>query len=81
MDFNVGRTIGVYTCFFFKDTAATENYNYAVVGSVNNSHTNSISEYGVYDKNDLEKTHKVNRELLVAENGSVPYTHFRANER
>ena len=30
-----------------------------------NSHTNSISEYGVYDKNDLEKTHKVNREITV----------------
>ena len=33
-----------------------------------NSHTNSISEYGVYDKNDLEKTHKVNREITVAVN-------------
>ena len=31
-----------------------------------NSHTNSISEYAVYDKNDLEKTHKVNREITVA---------------
>ena len=31
-----------------------------------NSHTNSISEYGVYDKNDLEKTHKVNEEITVA---------------
>ena len=31
-----------------------------------NSHTNSISEYGVYDKNDLEKTHKVNSEITVA---------------
>ena len=31
-----------------------------------NSHTNSISEYGVYDKNDLEKTHKVNKEITVA---------------
>ena len=31
-----------------------------------NSHTNSISEYGVYDKNDLEKTHKVNKEISVA---------------
>ena len=30
-----------------------------------NSHTNSISEYAVYDKNDLEKTHKVNREITV----------------
>ena len=30
-----------------------------------NSHTNSISEYGVYDKNDLEKTHKVNSEITV----------------
>ena len=30
-----------------------------------NSHTNSISEYGVYDKNDLEKTHRVNREITV----------------
>ncbi|ATV35725.1 hypothetical protein [Fusobacterium pseudoperiodonticum] len=30
-----------------------------------NSHVNSISEYGVYDKNDLEKTHKVNREITV----------------
>ena len=30
-----------------------------------NSHINSISEYGVYDKNDLEKTHKVNREITV----------------
>ena len=29
------------------------------------SHTNSISEYGVYDKNDLEKTHKVNEEITV----------------
>ncbi|MHB9334695.1 hypothetical protein ACWYBU_01735, partial [Fusobacterium polymorphum] len=33
-----------------------------------NSHINSISEYGVYDKNDLEKTHKVNREITVAVN-------------
>ena len=33
-----------------------------------NSHTNSISEYAVYDKNDLEKTHKVNREITVAVN-------------
>ena len=31
-----------------------------------NSHTNSISEYGVYDKNDLEKTHKANREITLA---------------
>ena len=31
-----------------------------------NSHINSISEYGVYDKNDLEKTHKVNSEITVA---------------
>ena len=31
-----------------------------------NSHTNSISEYAVYDKNDLEKTHKVNKEITVA---------------
>ena len=30
-----------------------------------NSHTNSISEYAVYDKNDLEKTHRVNREITV----------------
>ena len=28
-----------------------------------NSHTNSISEYAVYDKNNLEKTHKVNKEI------------------
>ena len=33
-----------------------------------NSHINSISEYAVYDKNDLEKTHKVNREITVAVN-------------
>ena len=33
-----------------------------------NSHINSISEYGVYDKNDLEKTHKVNSEITVAVN-------------
>ena len=33
-----------------------------------NSHINSISEYGVYDKNDLEKTHKINREITVAVN-------------
>ena len=33
-----------------------------------NSHINSISEYGVYDKNDLEKTYKVNREITVAVN-------------
>ena len=33
-----------------------------------NSHINSISEYGVYDKNDLEKTHRVNREITVAVN-------------
>ena len=33
-----------------------------------NSHINSISEYGVYDKNDLEKTHKVNEEITVAVN-------------
>jgi len=31
-----------------------------------NSHINSISEYAVYDKNDLEKTHKVNKEITVA---------------
>ena len=31
-----------------------------------NSYINSISEYGVYDKNDLEKTHKVNEEITVA---------------
>ena len=31
-----------------------------------NSHTNSISEHAVYDKNDLEKTHKVNKEITVA---------------
>lgn len=31
-----------------------------------NTHTDSISQYGVYDKNDLEKTHKVNREISVA---------------
>ena len=31
-----------------------------------NSHTNSISEYAVYDKNDLEKTHKVNSKITVA---------------
>ena len=31
-----------------------------------NSHTNSISEYGVYDKNDLEKTHKANDEIKIA---------------
>ena len=39
-----------------------------------NSHINSISEYGVYDKNDLEKTHKVNREITVAVNrfGKIP---------
>ena len=30
-----------------------------------NSHTNSISEYGVYDKNDLEKTNIANREITV----------------
>ena len=40
-----------------------------------NSHINSISEYGVYDKNDLEKTHKVNREIIVAVNrfGKILY--------
>ena len=40
-----------------------------------NSHINSISEYGVYDKNDLEKTHKVNREITVAVNrfGKILY--------
>ena len=31
-----------------------------------NSHTNSISEYGVYDKNNLEKTHKANDEIEIA---------------
>ena len=31
-----------------------------------NSHINSISEYGVYDKNDLEKTHKANDEIKIA---------------
>ena len=31
-----------------------------------NSHINSISEYGVYDKNDLEKTHKANDEIEIA---------------
>jgi len=40
-----------------------------------NSHINSISEYGVYDKNDLKKTHKVNREITVAVNrfGKILY--------
>ena len=40
-----------------------------------NSHINSISEYGVYDKNDVEKTHKVNREITVAVNrfGKILY--------
>ena len=40
-----------------------------------NSHTNSISEYAVYDKNDLEKTHKVNKEITVAVNrfGKILY--------
>ena len=40
-----------------------------------NSHINSISEYGVYDKNDLEKTHRVNREITVAVNrfGKILY--------
>ena len=40
-----------------------------------NSHINSISEYAVYDKNDLEKTHKVNREITVAVNrfGKILY--------
>ena len=40
-----------------------------------NSHTNSISEYAVYDKNDLEKTHKVNGEITVAVNrfGKILY--------
>ncbi|PHI11088.1 hypothetical protein KST80_04450 [Fusobacterium polymorphum] len=38
------------------------------------SHINSISEYGVYDKNDLEKIHKVNSEITVAVNrfGKIP---------
>ena len=31
-----------------------------------NSHINSITKYAVYDKNDLEKTHKVNKEITVA---------------
>ena len=31
-----------------------------------NSHINSISEYAVYDKNDLEKTHKANDEIEIA---------------
>ena len=31
-----------------------------------NSHINSISEYGVYDKNNLEKTHKANDEIEIA---------------
>ena len=30
-----------------------------------NFHDNSLSEYGVYDKDDLEKTHRVNREITV----------------
>ena len=30
-----------------------------------NFHDNSLSEYGVYDKNDLEKTNKANREITV----------------
>ena len=40
-----------------------------------NSHINSISEYAVYDKNDLEKTQKVNREITVAVNrfGKILY--------
>ena len=40
-----------------------------------NFHDNSLSEYGVYDKNDLEKTHKVNREITVAVNrfGKILY--------
>ena len=31
-----------------------------------NSHTNSISEYAVYDKNNLEETHKANDEIGIA---------------
>ena len=41
-----------------------------------NSHIdNSIYSYYVYDKNDLEKTHKVNREITVAVNrfGKILY--------
>ncbi|MFA1745771.1 hypothetical protein ACDQ58_12665 [Fusobacterium animalis] len=30
-----------------------------------NFHDNSLSEYGVYDKDDLEKTNKANREITV----------------
>ena len=30
-----------------------------------NFHDNSLSEYGVYDKNDLEKTNIANREITV----------------
>jgi len=43
----------------------SENLNF-LRESYFNSHTNSISEYAVYDKNDLEKTHKVNSEITVA---------------
>ena len=51
-----------------------KNLNF-LIKSYFNSHTNSISEYGVYDKNDLEKTHKVNREITVAVNrfGKILY--------
>ena len=40
-----------------------------------NFHDNSLSEYAVYDKDDLEKTHKVNREITVAVNrfGKILY--------
>lgn len=40
-----------------------------------NSHTNSISEYAVYDKNDLKKTHEVNSEItkVVDRLGEILY--------
>ncbi|AYZ72908.1 hypothetical protein EGX98_01835 [Fusobacterium necrophorum] len=33
-----------------------------------NFHDNSLLQYGVYDKDDLEKTNKANREITVAVN-------------
>lgn len=40
-----------------------------------NSHTNSISEYAVYDKNDLKKTHEANSEIteVVDRLGKILY--------
>ena len=51
------------------------NLHYLGESYFNSRIDNSIYSYYVYDKNDLEKTHKVNREITVAVNrfGKILY--------